>query len=119
VNAVLQLVDRYDGPSLLVASTNHEEVLDPALWRRFDEVLAVPLPSVGQIESLLARTLMGRVEPEADLRDVASALNGLPHAAAERAAQEALRQALRSGRPRVDPQDLQWGLTVVSGRRWV
>lgn len=119
VNAVLQLVDRYDGPSLLVASTNHEEVLDSALWRRFDEVLAVALPSVDQIESLLSRTLLGRVQTEVDLRDVASSLNGLPHAAAERTAQEALRQALRSGRPRVDPQDLRWALTVVLGRRWV
>lgn len=119
VNAVLQLVDRYDGPSLLVASTNHQEVLDPALWRRFDEVLEVPLPTVDQIESLLSRTLLGRVEPNVDLREAASSLNGLPHAAAERAAQEALRQALRSSRPRIDPQDLRWAVAGVSGRRWI
>jgi SpoVK/Ycf46/Vps4 family AAA+-type ATPase len=119
VNAVLQLVDRYDGPSLLVASTNHEEVIDPALWRRFDEVLEVALPSVEQIESVLARTLMGRVEPQVNLRDAASSLQGRPHAAAERAAHEALRQALRNGRSRVDPHDLRWALSVVSGRRWI
>lgn len=118
VNAVLQLIDRYDGPSLLVAATNHEQVLDPALWRRFDEVLAVGLPSVGQIESLLSRTLMGRLDPGVDLPGAASSLHGLPHAAAQRTAQEALRQALRSGRPRVDAQDLRWALAVVLDRRW-
>ncbi|WSJ72679.1 ATP-binding protein [Amycolatopsis sp. NBC_01307] len=39
----MQLIDRYTGPSLLVAATNHQQVLDPALWRRFSEVLEVPL----------------------------------------------------------------------------
>lgn len=118
VNAVLQLVDRYDGPSLLVASTNHEKVLDAALWRRFDEVLAVGLPTVEQIESLLSRILMGRLDPEVHLPAAAAELLSLPHAAAERAAHEALRQAVRSGRSLADAHDMRWALSVVLGRRW-
>ena len=39
INAFLQLLDAYSGPSLLIAATNHEGLLDRALWRRFDEVV--------------------------------------------------------------------------------
>ena len=38
ITAFLQMVDSFRGPSLLIAATNHEQLLDPALWRRFDEI---------------------------------------------------------------------------------
>lgn len=47
VTVLLQQID--DWPSsagLLVAATNHAELLDPAVWRRFDSVLEFPLPDV-------------------------------------------------------------------------
>lgn len=39
VNAVLQMMDAYQGKSLILAATNHEHILDSAIWRRFDEKL--------------------------------------------------------------------------------
>ena len=42
---------------LLVAATNHEETLDRGLWRRFDEVVEFPLPTVKEIRTLLRRGL--------------------------------------------------------------
>jgi len=44
VNALLQLMDAYQGPSLLIAATNHERLLDSAIWRRFEAVVQFPLP---------------------------------------------------------------------------
>src|SRR5207245_1496677 len=38
VNSLLTLMEEYDAPGLLVATTNIEDSLDPALFRRFDEV---------------------------------------------------------------------------------
>jgi len=46
VNAFLQLLDSYRGQSILIAATNHERLLDRALWRRFDEVLHLDKPVV-------------------------------------------------------------------------
>ena len=34
VNAVLQMLDAYDGRSLIIAATNHEGMLDSAVWRQ-------------------------------------------------------------------------------------
>ena len=60
VNSLLQLMEEYDAPGLLVATTNVEASLDEALFRRFDEVFQVPLPGPEEIEKLLANDIVGR-----------------------------------------------------------
>ena len=47
VNAVLQMMDGYRGPSILIATTNYETLLDKAVWRRFDEVIRFRAPELG------------------------------------------------------------------------
>jgi SpoVK/Ycf46/Vps4 family AAA+-type ATPase len=59
VTAFLQMTDRYRGPSLLLAATNHPALLDEALWRRFDEVLTFGLPTVHQLRQVLRLRLKG------------------------------------------------------------
>jgi len=44
VNAVLQMLDAYQGKSLIVAATNHEGMLDSAVWRRFEEIVVFTPP---------------------------------------------------------------------------
>src|SRR5690606_16472912 len=53
VNASLQMLDQYDGPSTFVAATNHEGLLDTALWRRFDEVVVFRPPTAHQLRHML------------------------------------------------------------------
>jgi MoxR-like ATPase len=48
VTVLLQAVDEWSPTSLLVAATNHGELLDPAIWRRFDMTIEIPLPSFEQ-----------------------------------------------------------------------
>lgn len=45
VNVLLQALDDWPANSLLVAATNHGELLDPAVWRRFDGVIDFEKPS--------------------------------------------------------------------------
>jgi SpoVK/Ycf46/Vps4 family AAA+-type ATPase len=117
VNAVLQLIDRYRGPSLLVAATNHDQVLDDAMWRRFDEVLEVPAPSRSQMIALLHRVLMNRGH-DLDIEGAAGSLDGFPHAAGEALVHSALRSAIAEGRSRVEPIDLHRAIETVRARRW-
>jgi SpoVK/Ycf46/Vps4 family AAA+-type ATPase len=44
VTVLLQEIDDWPTGSLLVAATNHGELLDPAVWRRFDNVLKFEPP---------------------------------------------------------------------------
>lgn len=44
VNVLLQEIDDWPSSSLLIAATNHGELLDPAIWRRFDDVMTFSMP---------------------------------------------------------------------------
>lgn len=44
VNNFLQMLDNVQGNSIILAATNHQNILDPAIWRRFDDVIYYDLP---------------------------------------------------------------------------
>jgi len=56
VNMLLMLLDEYNSPGLIVATTNLKVSLDEALFRRFDDVIEIPKPSVNEIKKLLTTT---------------------------------------------------------------
>jgi len=58
VTVLLQELDLWSGKNLLIAATNHPELLDPALYRRFDETIRFQLPSADELE-VLGRALIG------------------------------------------------------------
>lgn len=115
VNSVLQLIETYSGPSIVIAATNSPDILDAALWRRFDAVLELPLPTTEQMHRLLASQL-----PElntGELQEVTARLTGLPHAAAAATVHATRRSALRHHR-RPEPEDLHAGVVEVVNRPW-
>lgn len=116
VNAVLQQIDAYSGPSLIVAATNHSQVLDAALWRRFDSVVELGLPTRDQVLELLRRHLLGN--GLADAAQYADQLAAFPHAATEFFVNSAKRHALLRDRANVDPSDVAFAADEVLLRPW-
>ena len=57
VTVILQEIDRWPADRLLIAATNHGELLDPAVWRRFDLVMDFPLPTMADLQELIDREL--------------------------------------------------------------
>ena len=57
VTVILQEVDEWPATSLLLAATNHPDLIDPALWRRFDLVLRFELPEMPAIKEALRKFL--------------------------------------------------------------
>ena len=55
VTVILQEVDDWPSTGLLLAATNHAELIDPALWRRFDMVVEFGLPEAPQIKEAIFR----------------------------------------------------------------
>ncbi len=45
VTVLLQEIDEWPSSGLLLAATNHPDLLDPAVWRRFETVIDFPYPS--------------------------------------------------------------------------
>lgn len=118
VTAFLQMTDRYRGPSLLLAATNHPVLLDDALWRRFDEVLTFALPTVHQARQLLRLRLKSVAHAGLDIDRYASALKGLPHAAAEKLVTDGRRNAALRESPIVEPEDVERALPSITSRPW-
>jgi AAA+ superfamily predicted ATPase len=59
VNTLLQSIDRRNGKGFTLAATNHEHMLDTAVWRRFDARIHIPLPD----DETRARLLDNFVRP--------------------------------------------------------
>ncbi|MGD9535016.1 MAG: AAA family ATPase [Candidatus Nitrosocosmicus sp.] len=63
VTNFMQMVDYYKGKSIIIAATNHQHLLDKAVWRRFDEVIEYPLPNKKDREKLYFKYLSGYMNP--------------------------------------------------------
>ena len=57
VTVILQEVDEWPATGLLLAATNHAELIDPALWRRFDLVIHFKTPEMPAIKQAIKRFL--------------------------------------------------------------
>jgi len=110
INSILQLMDGFRGDSLLIAATNHEQALDPALWRRFDEIVKFEAPEEMNRLSLLSHFLSGVKHSGADLRRLASDTEGLTGSDLEQVAIEATKQMILARRKTVSLDDLMFGL---------
>lgn len=114
VNTLLQLLEDYDAPGLLVAATNLDEMLDKALFRRFDDVFELPLPGPIQIEQLLKMTLSSlQVGKNVDWRQLARRLFGTSSANVVKAAQSAAKSAVLAGRKNVQHEELEFAIAEV------
>lgn len=114
VNSLLTLMEEYDAPGLLVATTNVENSLDSALFRRFDEVFLVPPPGDSEIENLLKLTLSSVLVAENfDWRPIIQSLSGLSAAMVVKAAQDAAKAAVLSGQKIVTTNHLKTAIAEL------
>lgn len=62
VTVILQEIDEWPSSSLLLAATNHPELIDPAIWRRFDMIIEFQMPDHDQIARAIERFMGKDVE---------------------------------------------------------
>lgn len=94
LNSFLQLLENDDGPSLIVAATNHPELLDRALFRRFDDVITYGLPNAEVARGILEAYLATFKLKAVDWPRVLEATAGLSQAEVAWAAEEAAKVAV-------------------------
>jgi ATPase family associated with various cellular activities (AAA) len=77
VNTLLQSLDSRNGEGITLAATNHEHLLDPAVWRRFDSRLELDKPGPGARELLLKNFLSPITPDPAEIRLLVWATEGM------------------------------------------
>lgn len=114
VNVLLKELEEWPLGSVLIAATNHPELLDPAIHRRFDVVLETPLPSPSESERIISRA-SGRFAqslPSNFLRALALGLTGRSGSELTTLAQSAVRRHVLTDislmRSFVETALLQW-----------
>jgi SpoVK/Ycf46/Vps4 family AAA+-type ATPase len=114
LNSFLQFLEGDESHSLVVAATNHPELLDPALFRRFDDVIEYALPSPDVAQRILRTRLKLFGASSVDWPPVLGAAEGLSQADLSRAADEAAKVAVLNGHKKVSTTDL---VTALKERR--
>jgi SpoVK/Ycf46/Vps4 family AAA+-type ATPase len=98
VNALLQSIDGRREAGITLAITNHETLLDPAIWRRFELQLHVPRPSLDARAEILRRYLGGMEVGTNVEKLVAWLTDGMSGAEIEMLARALIKQAVLSER---------------------
>ncbi|WP_294642465.1 AAA family ATPase [uncultured Aureimonas sp.] len=85
VSSLLVQMDALPSSTIVIAATNHSEMLDRAVWRRFDLTLDLPLPDRKQIERWIGKMLRKvGVDHSFDISLVAEGLEGISFAEVEK-----------------------------------
>ena len=95
VNSLLQNVDSMSSDSLLLAATNHQQLLDSAVWRRFDYKLEIELPDKEAICKMiyLFTNGMGNFN-EKDIIELSTLFYGLSGAEIEELLTKSIRNSI-------------------------
>ncbi len=95
VNSLLQNVDAMSNDSLLLAATNHENLLDSAVWRRFYYKLEIELPDIEAIIKIIDLFIGGTTDfTIKEKKELAVAFSGLSGANVEEIVKKAMRNAV-------------------------
>lgn len=116
VTAFLQLVDSDVSGSLLVAATNHIELLDRAVFRRFDVIVPFDKPTGEQIVDLLKLRLSTIGLGDADAARLAADAGGWSFADIARACDDAVRTMALDDRAEISERDVVSALEELKRR---
>lgn len=93
LNSFLQFIERDHSDSLIIAATNNLELLDQALFRRFDDVIHYQLPTDQEKIQLLKNRLSGNLLQK-DIDLILPELTSLSHAEINQACLDAIKESV-------------------------
>ena len=106
LNSFLQFIEADQSNSITIAATNHRQILDYALFRRFDDVIRYDLPNKEQVVETLVEYLVSFQVEKIDWSDVAEQAIGLSYAEIVRACEDAAKDMILADEESVSQQRL-------------
>jgi SpoVK/Ycf46/Vps4 family AAA+-type ATPase len=109
VNSLLQNIDlTSESRSVIIAATNHEHLLDPAVWRRFSYRIHVDLPNSSSRQKLIRLFMQGYDDDlkKKQIMVLTKLFEGLSGGEIKEISLAALRNAILEGKKMVDLTDL-------------
>lgn len=101
LNSLLQFLEHDQSSSIIVAATNHPQLLDRAVFRRFDTVIEYPLPTAEIARAVIRNRLASINTRGLNWSKIDDAAHGLSHAELTLACEQAAKETILSGAPRL------------------
>jgi len=118
VNNFMQMLDNYTGKSLLIAATNHQYLLDSAIWRRFDDILFFDIPDSNLREQLFKKYLrVLKKSSDIDLSNLSIATDGFSPSDIAQVCEEALRRDIVTNKFEITYEDILWAINEQKTRK--
>ena len=114
LNTFLVFVESHRGNSVIIAATNHGHLLDRALFRRFDDLIELGLPSRELAERTYRERLAGQKTSRLNYAKLAEASEGMSFAEITRICEDAIKDMLLHDKPALQNDVL---LKMISQRR--
>ena len=114
LNSFLVFVENHRGNSVIIAATNHGHLLDRALYRRFDDLIELGLPSIELAERTFRERLAGQKSSRMGFAKLAASAEGLSFAEITRVCEESIKDMLLHDKQTLTTGDV---LRVISERR--
>ena len=108
VNTLLKAIDEtslIDDGVLLIAATNHPNLLDRAAWRRFDEIVDFPLPNVEMRKKILD-IVLSKIDGDFDVQEIAELADNFTGSDLRMVVREAVLHSLTENRMAITQSDL-------------
>jgi len=106
LNSFLQFLEEDTSQSIIVAATNHPQLLDSALFRRFDVVMEFALPDDDGIRAVIQNRLSSFKTSKLSWIRICDAARGLSHAEVAIASENAAKRVVLSGRKQILTDDV-------------
>lgn len=106
VVSLLQNIDALDNQTVLLAATNHDHLLDPAVWRRFAYKLEITPPDFDSRREIFELFLGSYAPRLVDVEGFAELGEGITGADVRQISENAIRAAILSGESKVNSLDV-------------
>lgn len=106
VNSLLQNIDDYCKESILIAATNHQDLLDTAIWRRFQSVIEIPKPAESEITKLIRLTFKSFecdfLNDKKRMSNISSLLFGSSYSDIKAISQNTIKKCILQNKPKTE-----------------
>ncbi|MCS3471764.1 hypothetical protein M2401_005528 [Pseudomonas sp. JUb42] len=106
VIALLQNIDALTENTVVIAATNHDRLLDPAVWRRFGFRIPMPVPDAALRKQLWAQFLLPYMLDGIDLERLSNVSEGITGANIEQVCLDTKRAAVFAGSSQINESEL-------------
>lgn len=116
VNSLLIFIDQIQPSGFLIAATNLDGQLDPAIWRRFDEVVWFDHPDENMTRKYLVNA-MKNVNLDFDIEDMVQSTTDYSYAELEKICNQAKKLAVLARRKTISKKHFREAIRYADRRR--